>query len=71
MNEKNLQTEFQIIDFMLYNLKLMINLNFKSKIHALSNFNSTNIVFKNPNILKITKNALQNFIKLKFKIIIY
>ena len=41
---------------MSYNLKMIINnLNFKSKMHTLSNSCSTNVVFMNPNISKLQK----------------
>ena len=55
-----------------YNSKILINnLNFKSKTHILLKFYSTNVTFRIPNIFKITKNATQNSIKLKFRIIIH
>ena len=55
-----------------YNLKIMMNnLKFKCKMHTSSNFHLINIVSTDPNIFKIAKNAVQNFNKLKFKIIIY
>ena len=57
---------------MLYNLKIIIdNSDFKSKRHIMSSFYSTNVLSTNPNTSKITKNAIQNFIKLKFKIVIH
>ena len=72
MNEKKVQTKFLILNFMLYNPEIIINnLNIKSKMHILLNFCLTNVISTNPNMLKITKNAIWNFIKLKFKIVIY
>ena len=72
INEENVQTKFQIIDFMLYNLKIIINnLDFKFKTFMLSNSYLTNITSMNPIIPKTVKNAIQNFIKLKFKIVIH
>ena len=59
MGEKNVQAEFQIINFMLYNLKIMINnLNFKLKILTLSSFCPTNTAFTNPITLKTAKDAV-------------
>ena len=72
MDEKNIQTRFQAIGFMLYNLKIKINnLDFKLKTFMPSNFFSTKIVSINLNISKTVRNAIQSSIKLKFKIIIY
>ena len=72
INEENVQTRFQMINFMLYNLKIMMNnLDFKSKTHTLSNFCLTNVISINSNIFKIAKNVIQSFIELKFKIVIH
>ena len=58
MNEKNVQTRFQMINPMLYNLKIIMNnLNFKFKMYTPSNFYSINVVFMNLNIPKTAKNA--------------
>ena len=55
---------------MLYDPKIMINnLNFKFKIFTLSNSYSTNIASMNLTTSKTAKNAVQNFIELKSKII--
>ena len=57
---------------MLYDLKIIINnLNFKLKTFTLLNFYSISIISTNLNIPKTTKNAIQNSIKLKSKIIIH
>ena len=57
---------------MLYDLEIMINnLDFKFKTFTLSNFYLINIVFMNPITFKIVKNAVQNSIKLKSKIVIH
>ena len=70
MNEENIQIKFQAIDFMLYNLEIMINnLDFKLKTFTSSSFYLTNVASTNPITPKIAKNAVQNFIKLKFKIV--
>ena len=70
MGEENIQTKFQAIGFMLYNLKIIINnLDFKLKIFTLSNSYPTNVVSTNLITPKITKDAVQNFIELKSKII--
>ena len=72
INEKNVQTKFQMINLMLYNSKIMINnLDFRFKIFTLSNFCSINITSINLTMLKTTKNVIQNFIKLKSKIFIH
>ena len=72
MNEKNIQTKFQMIDLMLYNLKIIINsLDFRLKTFILSSFCPTNVTSINPIIPKTTKDAVQNSIKLKSKIIIH
>ena len=72
MNEKNVQAKFQMINFMLYNLKIIINnLDFKLKTFMLSNFCSTNITSTNPTTPKTAKDAVQNSTELKSKIIIY
>ena len=70
MDEKNIQARFQATGLMSYNLKIMINnLDFKLKIFTLSSFHSTNIASTNPITFKIIKDAVQNFIELKSKII--
>ena len=72
MGEKNIQTRFQMIDFMLYDPKIIINnLNFKLKTFTSSNFYSINIVSTNPIIPKTAKNAIQNSIELKSRIVTY
>ena len=70
MNEKNVQTKFQTIDFMPYNLKIMINnLDFKFKTFTPSNSHLTNIASMNPTTFKTAKNAVQNSTELKSKIV--
>ena len=72
MSEENIQIKFQVIGFMPYNLKIMINnLDFKLWTFTSSNSYSTNITSTNLITFKITKNAIQNSIKLKSKIITY
>ena len=57
---------------MLYNPKIMINnLHFKFKMHTLSIFCLISVISTNPNTFKTAKNAIQNFIELKFKIIVH
>ena len=57
---------------MLYDPKIMINnLDFKPKTFTSLNSYSTNAASTNPTIFKITKNAVQNSIELKSKIITY
>ena len=70
INSKNIQTSFKIIGFVLYNPKKMINnLDFKFRTSTPSNSCLTNFTFINPNMPCIAKNAIQNFINLKNKII--
>ena len=72
INPKNIQTSFRIISFVLYNPKKMIgNLDFKFHTSMLSNSHPTNFTFINSNMLRITKNAIQNSINLKNKIAKY
>ena len=72
MGEENVQAEFQAINFMLYNLKIMINsLDFKSKTLTPSNSYLINVAFMNLIIPKIVKDAVQNSIELKSKIVIH
>ena len=72
MGEKNVQARFQMIGFMLYDPKIIINnLNFKFKTFMSSNSCLTSIVFMNSITSKTAKNAVRNFIELKSKIIIY
>ena len=59
MDEKNIQTKFQVINFMLYNLKIIINtLDFRFKTFTLLNFYPTNIASTNPIMPKTAKNAI-------------
>ena len=70
MNEKNIQTKFQAINLMPYNPKIMINnLDFKFKTFTPSSSHPINAVSTNPITSKTTKNAVQNSIELKSKII--
>ena len=72
MNEKNIQIRLQMINFLLYNSKIIINnLNFRPKMYMLLNSCSRNIIFTKSNIFEIAKNAIQNFITWKFKIIVH
>ena len=72
MGEENVQIKFQIINFMLYDLEIIINnLNFKLKTFILSSFYLINITSMNLIISKTAKNAIQNSIELKSKIIIH
>ena len=69
INLKNIQINFKIIGFILYNLKKMINnLDFKFCTLMPSNFCPMNFIFINPNMSCIAKNIVQNFINLKNKI---
>ena len=70
MNPKNVQSNFRIINFVPYNPENIIdNLNFKFHTFTLSNFHSMNSTFINLNMLCTTKNAIQNFVNLKFKLL--
>ena len=70
INPKNIQTNFRIINFVLYNPKKMIgSLDFKFCISMLSNSYLMNFTSINPNMLCIAKNIIQNFINLKNKIV--
>ena len=69
VNPKNIQTNFKIINFVLYNPEKMINnLNFKFHTPTPSNFCLMSFTSTNPNMLCIAKNTIQNFINLKNKI---
>ena len=55
---------------MLYNLKTVFNdLNFRFQTIILPSFCLINVIFINLNIFIIAKNAVQNSIKLKYKIV--
>ena len=70
MGKINIQIKFQTIGIMLYNFKIIINdLKLKFQMFISPNFCSTNVIFINSNIFKIAKIAVQNSIKLKFKIV--
>ena len=57
---------------MLYDFKIMINnLDFRFKTFMLSSFCLINIASTNPITFKTAKNAVQNFIELKSKIVTY
>ena len=72
INPKNIQINFKIINFILYNPEKIINdLDFKFHISTPLNFCSTNFTSVNPNTSHIVKNAVQNFINLKNKIVKY
>ena len=72
ISPKNIQTNFRIIGFVLYNLKKMINgLDFKFHISTPSNSCPMNFISINPNTPCIAKNAVQSFINLKNKIVKY
>ena len=72
ISEKNVQAKFQMIGFMPYNLKIMINnLDFKLKTLTLSSFCLINAASTNPTTSKTTKDAVRSFIELKSKIIIH
>ena len=59
INLKNIQANFRIISFVLYNLKKIINnLDFKFCTPILSNFYSTNFTSINPNTPCIVKNII-------------
>ena len=69
INPKNIQTNFKVIGFVLYNLEKMINnLDFKFCIPMLSNSCLMNFIFINSNMPCIAKNVIWNFINLKNKI---
>ena len=55
---------------MLCNSKIIDNLNLKFKMYTLSSVYVTNAISTKLNIFKITKNAIQSFVKLRFKIVI-
>ena len=59
INQKNIQTSFRIIGFVLYNLKKMIN-NLDFKFHTLTPLNScsTSFTFINPNMPCTAKNTV-------------
>ena len=72
INLKNIQINFKIIGFVLYNSKKIINdLDFKFCILTLSNSCPTNFTSINPNMLHTAKNIVRNFINLKNKIAKY
>ena len=72
MGEKNIQTKFQAINFILYNPEIIINnLDFKFKIFTPSNSYPINVVSTNPITSKTAKNAIQNSTELKSKIVIH
>ena len=59
MGEENVQIRFQMINFMLYNLEIMINnLDFRFKTFMLLSFCLTNIAFTNPTISKTAKDVV-------------
>ena len=59
INPKNIQTNFRVIDFILYNPKKMINdLDFKFYTPMLSNFCLMNFTFINLNMLCTAKNII-------------
>ena len=69
INLKNIQTNFRIIGFVLYNPEKMISgLDFKFCTSMLSNFCLINFTFINPNTSRTAKNVVRNFINLKNKI---
>ena len=69
INPKNIQTNFKIINLVLYNPEKMINnLDFKFCTPTLLNSCLTNFTFINSNMPRTAKNAIQNFINLKNKI---
>ena len=72
INLKNVQSNFKTINLVLYNLeKIINNLDFKSHTFIPLNICSMNFVFINPNTFHTTKNAMQNFVNLNFKIVMH
>ena len=70
INPKNIQTGFRIINLILYNPeKVISSLDFKFYTLMPSNSHPTNFTFINPNTPCTAKNAIQNFINLKNKIV--
>ena len=69
MDLENIPSNFKIIDFVPYNLqKIINNLDFKFCTFTFLNFHSMNFTFINSNTFHTTKNAVWNFVNLKFKI---
>ena len=70
INLKNIQANFRVINLISYNPKKIINdLDFKFHTLMLSNSCLTNFTFTNLNTSCIAKNAVQNFINLKIKLL--
>ena len=69
MGEKNIRVEFRAAKFVSYDPKTVISrLDFKFRISTLLDFRLTSAGSINPNTPKTTKNIVQNFTKLKYRI---
>ena len=72
MGEENIQTKFQATGLMPYDPKIMINnLDFRPRTPTPSNSHPTSTASTNPTTSKTAKDAIQNFIELKSKIVIH